>query len=288
MTELKFKRFTLNQRIEHIIFFTTFILLAYTGFPLKFPDEWWSRWMIDSVGGFDNRTLIHHVSGLIMIGVSIYHVVYHLLLEKPRFDVLFNLGDIKDFMQQMKYNLKLTDEHPKFGRYSWKQKFEYFGAGFGAVVMGFTGMLMMNPLESMKYFPLGFIQIANLFHTWEAVLASIAIFIGHFYDEHFTKFLNMSWLTGSIPEEEMKHEHAKEYECAMENYNRKKDLPTDRSGYALYNKHVAQNEPYNTTVNKVIGMLSKAVFSIIFAVICIWMLWISYNTLVEAIVTYIL
>lgn len=287
MTELKFKRFTLNQRIEHIIFFTTFILLAYTGFPLKFPDEWWSRWMIDSVGGFDNRTLIHHASGLIMIGVSIYHVVYHLLLEKPRFDVLFNFGDIKDFIQQMKYNLKFTDEHPKFGRYTWKQKFEYFGAGFGAVIMGFTGMLMMNPLESMKYFPLGFIQIANLFHTWEAVLASIAIFIGHFYDEHFTKFLNMSWLTGNIPEEEMKHEHDKEYEYVMDNYNRKKDIHTDRSESAL-NIYIAQNGPYSTMVNKVIGMLSKAVFTIIFMAICVWMLWISYNTLVEAVTTYIL
>jgi len=30
--------------------------------------------------------------------------------------------------------------HPKFGRYTWKQKVEYFGAGFGAVVMGFSGL----------------------------------------------------------------------------------------------------------------------------------------------------
>ena len=279
MSELQFKRFTLNQRIQHIIFFTTFILLAYTGFPLKFPDEWWSRLMIASVGGFDNRTLIHHASGLIMIGVSIYHVVYHLILEKPRYDVLFNFKDVKDFWQQTLYFLKISDEHPKFGRYSWKQKFEYFGGGFGAVVMGFTGMLMMSPLESMKYFPLGLVQIAGLFHTWEAVLASIAIFIGHFYDEHFGKFPNLSWLTGNIPEEEMKHEHPLEYEAAMSDYKTKNGI-----------KEIDRSKPTldNIVRYKLVIVLCKTVFTIFFMLVCIWMLWISYSTLMEAINHYII
>ena len=272
---IEFKRFTLNQRIQHIIFFTTFILLAYTGFPLKFPDEWWSRWMIASVGGFDNRTLIHHASGLLMIGVSIYHVVYHLLLEKPRYDVLFNLKDAKDFWQQIIYSLKISDEYPKFGRYTWKQKFEYFGGAFGAVVMGFTGMLMMNPLESMKYFPIGFIQIANLFHTWEAVLASVAIFIGHLYDEHLGKFPNMSWLTGKISEEEMKEEHPIEYEAAMENCKLEKDIKET-------------NRKDNKAIYKVIVALFKTMFTIFFLLVCIWMLWISYNTLMEAVNHYLI
>lgn len=278
MSELKFKRFTLNQRVQHIIFFMSFILLAYTGFPLKFPDELWSKWMIYSVGGFDNRTFIHHVSGFLMVGVSIYHVVYHAILEKPRYDILFNLKDVKDFWQQMLYFLKISNEHPKFGRYTWKQKFEYFGGGFGAVVMGFTGILMLNPFESMKYFPIGLIQIANLFHTWEAVLASIAIFIGHFYDEHFGKFPNLSWLTGNISEEEMKHEHKLEYETAIENYKVKNGI-----------KEIGNNELEldNITRNKLIMVFSKTIFTIIFLIVSIWMLWISYNTLMEAVEIYI-
>ncbi|MBU4075762.1 MAG: cytochrome b/b6 domain-containing protein [Euryarchaeota archaeon] len=271
MTDLIFRRFTLNQRIQHIIFFTTFILLAYTGFPLKFPDEWWAKMMIDSVGGFDNRTFIHHYSGLLMIGVSVYHVVFH-LLEKPRFDVLFNLQDLKDFTWQMRYYFRLTDEPPKFGRYAWKQKFEYFGAGFGAVVMGFTGLLMWQPFEAMKYFPLGVVQIANLVHTWEAVLASLAVFIGHFYDEHFTKFLNMSWITGNIPEEEMRHEHAREYEEVMKNQELRDEVTEISHGKG----------------NRLIMAFGKSVFTVIFIAITVWMLWISYMVLVEAINTYIL
>jgi len=271
MTELKFRRFTLNQRIQHIIFFATFILLAYTGFPLKFPDEWWAKWMIDSVGGFDNRTLIHHYSGLLMIGVSVYHVVFH-LIEKPRFDVLFNLQDLKDFKQQMRYYLRLTDQHPKFGRYTWKQKFEYFGAGFGAVVMGFTGLLMWKPFEAMQYFPIGVVQIANLFHTWEAVLASLAVFIGHFYDEHFGKFPNISWITGNISEEEMRNEHAIEYEAAMKDQEVKDEI----------------TETGHVSNPGLITVFAKLVFTIVFLVITVWMLWISYQVLVDAISIYIL
>ncbi|VVB85706.1 Prokaryotic cytochrome b561 [uncultured archaeon] len=276
MAELKFRRFTLNQRIEHIIFFTSFILLAYTGFPLKFPDVWWSKWMIASVGGFENRTLIHHFSGLVMIGVCAYHVVYHMVLEKVRPDILFSPKDIKDFTQQIRYFLRLTDEPPRFGRYTWKQKFEYFGAAVGAVIMGFTGILMWQPFEAMKYFPIGFVQIANLFHTWEAVLASLAIFIGHFYDEHFGKFLNLSWLTGNISEEEMRHEHPEEYEAVM--------------GDEVINKIETGNPVRNNSSAGTVMLFgfAKLVFTMVFLAICIWMLWISYHVLVEAVNTYIL
>ena len=276
MREIRFKRFTLNQRIEHIIFFATFILLAYTGFPLKFPDEWWSGWMIASVGGFDNRTLIHHYAGLVMIGVGAYHVVYH-LLEKPRFDILFSPKDIKDFLQQIRYSLRLTDEHPKHGRYTWKQKFEYFGAAFGALIMGFTGMLMWNPFEAMKYFPIGFIQIANLFHTWEAVLASLAVFVGHLYDEHFGKFPNVSWVTGNISEEEMRHEHPAEYEAIMG--DRELGIP----GVSV--PDVKRDSSAGSVM--ILG-IAKLLFTVFFLAVTVWMLWISYSVLVEAINTYLL
>jgi len=206
-----------------------------------------------------------------MIGVSVYHVVFH-LLEKPRFDVLFNLQDLKDFDQQMRYYLKLTDQHPKFGRYTWKQKFEYFGAGFGAVVMGFTGLLMWKPFEAMQYFPIGVVQIANLFHTWEAVLASLAVFIGHFYDEHFGKYPNLSWITGNISEEEMRHEHAREYEAAMKDQGDISDVTETGHGNGI----------------GLITLFSKMAFTVIFIAITVWMLWISYQVLFDAINTYLL
>jgi len=158
------------------------------------------------------------------------------------------------------------------GRYTWKQKFEYFGAGFGAVIMGFTGLLMWQPFEAMKYFPIGLVQIANLFHTWEAVLASIAVFIGHLYDEHFGKFPNLSWVTGNVPEDELRHEHPLEYEEAMK---------SQKIGNPENVEHKKNN-------NILIVGFAKLAFTVVFLAICVWMLWISYNVLVEAVRTYIL
>ncbi len=143
--------------------------------------------------------------------------------------------------------------------------------------MGFTGILMWHPFEAMKYFPIGVIQIANLFHTWEAVLASLAIFVGHFYDEHLGKFLNMSWLTGVIPEEEMRHEHPAEYEAIM-------------GGYALGKPEINVPEVRsNSSAGSIMIMgFAKLLFTIVFLAISVWMLWISYQVLVEAVSTYIL
>jgi hypothetical protein len=98
----------------------------------------------------------------------------------------------------------------------------------------------------------------------------------------------MSWLTDSIPEEEMKYEHAKEYEDVMNYYKINDGIYTDRSGQNLLNTlDICRAQVKPTVVNKAIGM-SKVVLTIIFMVICTWMLWISYNTLVQAIRTYIL
>jgi hypothetical protein len=143
---------------------------------------------------------------------------------------------------------------------------------------------MWQPFEAMKYLPIGFIQIANLFHTWEAVLASLAVFIGHFYDEHFDKFLNMSWLTGDISEEEMKHEHPAEYEIVM-NENR-----TNKTEYAksILTPLSNINNDNISNIKKVTKIFSKFIFTIIFLIISIWMLYISYKVLMEAVNTYIL
>ena len=144
--------------------------------------------------------------------------------------------------------------------------------------MGFTGILMMNPLESMKYFPLGMIQISGLLHTWEAVLASIAIFIGHLFDEHFAKYPNWSWLTGNVSEEEMKHEHSLEYEAAISDYKSKNCI-----------KEVIRDKSEESIVRyKVITVLSKTAFTMFFLIVCIWMLWISYNTLMDAVTHYVI
>ncbi len=220
MAERVFKRFTLNQLVQHWVMIGTFMILVVTGMPVKFPDTWWSPVIINMVGGFAMRTQIHHTAGLIMIGLGIYHVAYHLAIDKDPFlsrKVLPTVKDIKDFWQTIMYYLGKA-EHPRYERYSWKEKFDYWGAFWGMVMLCVTGLMLMFPFVVMNYVPFAYTQLALIVHTDEALLASLFIFIVHWWNVHFSPEvfpMSKAWITGTITEEQMKHEHALEYEEAM-------------------------------------------------------------------------
>lgn len=220
MGEIKFLRFTLNQRIQHIVMIISFIPLVITGMPVKFPDAWWSPIIIDLVGGFEMRTQIHHVSGIIMCILGAYHIVYvGYYLQKTRdLSMLPAPKDITDFIQLLKYYFGLSKEPPKYGKFSWKEKFDYWGAYWGMVIMCFSGIVLLYPFLAMKYIPLAYVQLALLVHTDEALLAALAIFIWHFWNVHLNPDvfpISTHFLTGTLSEEKMKHEHPLEYEEIM-------------------------------------------------------------------------
>ena len=56
--------------------------LVVTGMPVKFPDTWWSPVIIGLVGGFEMRTQIHHAAGITMVVLGVYHIVFHLFVDK--------------------------------------------------------------------------------------------------------------------------------------------------------------------------------------------------------------
>ena len=66
-------RMTTNQRWQHLILLTSFIILVITGFALKFPDSWFA----ELLGmGEHLRSIVHRVAGVVLIGAGIYHVFY--------------------------------------------------------------------------------------------------------------------------------------------------------------------------------------------------------------------
>ena len=55
---------------------TSFTLLVYTGFAMKFPEAWWAAPLIRWEGAFAIRGLIHRIAAIVMIALSFYHVIY--------------------------------------------------------------------------------------------------------------------------------------------------------------------------------------------------------------------
>jgi hypothetical protein len=85
------------------------------------------------------------------------------------------------------------------------------------LMIGSGAMLWLEEI-SLRFVPKYAIDIAGEVHSDEALLATLAIIIWHFYNVHFNpdKFpMNRTWLTGRITKEEMLHEHPLEYEELM-------------------------------------------------------------------------
>ena len=68
-----FQRFNLNERIQHIAMFSSFILCVLTGFPLKFPDVEILNSLFLLTGGPKGARIIHRIAAVVMMADFLYH-----------------------------------------------------------------------------------------------------------------------------------------------------------------------------------------------------------------------
>ncbi|HXG38657.1 MAG TPA: cytochrome b/b6 domain-containing protein, partial [Bacteroidota bacterium] len=212
-------RMTLSERLQHGTLAVSFILLVITGFMLRYPDAWWVIAIRNlSDGVFDLRSLIHRIAAVVMIGASLYHIYYVSFTQRGRQlikDLLPVLQDARDAIAVMKYNLGISKQKPRFGRFSYIEKSEYWALVWGTIVMALTGFVMwfdntfIGLLTKLGY------DIARTIHFYEAWLATLAIIVWHFYYVIFNPDvypMNFAWLTGYLTEAEMAEEHPLELE----------------------------------------------------------------------------
>lgn len=207
-----FVRFSLLQRIEHLVMLLSFSALGLTGLPQKFALNPLSVALVRLAGGVDNLRLIHHAAAIVMMFGATLHILaagYKIFVERRYMTMLPGLQDAKDAWASLRYNLGFQRHRPQMGRYTFEEKMEYWAFVWGAVVMGATGFLMWNPITATKFLPGEFIPAAKAAHGGEAVLAVLAIIIWHFYGVHFKHFNKAMW-TGRMTEEEMLREHPRE------------------------------------------------------------------------------
>ena len=212
-------RMTLNERFQHGTLMVSFILLVITGFMLRYPDAWWVetiRNLSDSV--FDLRSLIHRTAGVAMVAASLYHIYYVSFTTRGRDlirDLLPRLQDARDALAVVKYNLAFTKIKPKFGRFSYIEKSEYWALVWGTMLMAATGFIMWFDNTFMGLFgKLGW-DVARTIHFYEAWLATLAIVVWHVYYVIFNPDIypmNLAWVTGHLTETEMAEEHPLELE----------------------------------------------------------------------------
>ena len=207
-------RLTVHERLQHAVLALSFILLVLTGFMLRYPEAWWVVGIRSvSSSAFVARGLLHRLAGVVLITAGLWHLGYLGFTLKGRrlfLDLLPVWRDLTDPWKVLRYNLGFAPEKPKFDRFSYIEKAEYWALIWGTVLMGATGVILWFDNTSMGLLTkLGF-DISRTVHFYEAVLATLAILVWHFYFVIFNPDIypmNLAWLTGRVSEREMIEDH---------------------------------------------------------------------------------
>lgn len=231
-----FHRFSLNERIQHIILAVTVILLVLTGMPLRFHNAPWASYFYAVFGGIEYAPIVHRVAGSILLVLFVYHLYYlgrnilknGLLPMKHRGELtvmnvikLFltlpmmpNLKDLRDVRDLFKYLFFLSDQRPQGAKWTWKEKFDYWAPFWGMLIIGTSGLIMWNESLSARLFTGQIINYALIAHSDEALLAALFLFIWHWYNVHFSISvfpMGKAFLSGYLSEDLMIEEHYEHY-----------------------------------------------------------------------------
>jgi formate dehydrogenase gamma subunit len=221
-TEAVFIRFALRQRIEHSLLILSFTMLCVTGLPQRFVDAAWAQGLISLMGGLDTVRSLHHLFGIMLVFEGVYHIIvaiYELLFAPSKPTAMFpRPQDVKDALRQVAHLAGMKAERPRFGRYDFRHKLEYWSVVWGTLLMGVTGLILLFPIVATTFLPGAVVTASKVAHSYEALLAFLAIALWHLYNIHFTAEtfpMDTSIFTGRVSAEKMREEHPLEYEQLM-------------------------------------------------------------------------
>ena len=247
-------RLSREHRIQHFCVFTSVIMLAITGFPIKFHDAPWALQLNQALGGMEITRVIHRICGIVFFGTLVVHVI--LLVKKTLcrrkqgksldlkfFYMLPDLQDLRDLIGDLKYWFFLSEDKPPKRRFDYAGKFEYLAIYWGCPLVFFTGIFMWFKEFMFEvnwpiigYLPGWLLNVARIAHGAEAVLAVIVVIVAHWYIVHWgadTFPARWTWLNGTMPAELMEEEHLLEYERLID----EKSKETGSAGTSKEGEH---------------------------------------------------
>ncbi len=205
------------ERVQHAVLALPFLTLVWTGFALKYPDQWWARPLLSMEGTYPVRSLIHRIAAGVFMAVTLTHLVSLMVSRKLREhwkEMLPTTNDPREALSNFAYNLGLGSEPPGRSSHSYVEKAEYWAVVWGAAIMISTGLLLWANNLVLRLLPKSWLDVATSIHFYEAVLATLAIVVWHFYTAIFDPDvypLDTAFLTGITVR---KRERSREREAA--------------------------------------------------------------------------
>ena len=202
-------RFTLGQRIEHMVLILSFTGLAITGLAQTYYDTALGDFILALFGGLASMRSIHHLFAFVFGIQSVYHLasfVYERFVFMRPSRMMPNLTDAGDFFNVLALNLGLSKKHPRFDRYNFEEKAVYWIVVLGAGIMGISGLMQWFPIQVTEFLPGWVIPVARTIHRLQAILTVLMILVWHTY-QTIIRTRNTSIFTGLISLEQMQEDH---------------------------------------------------------------------------------
>jgi cytochrome b subunit of formate dehydrogenase len=190
------------ERFQHALLALSFFALVWTGFALKYPDQIWARPLVAMEEWMPVRGIAHRTAGVIMILVSLLHVFLLATRRDLRAHWLHLLPrwrDVSEATRMFAYNIGLSSTRPVLSSHSYIEKAEYWAVVWGTGLMAITGALLWANNWMLAWLPKVWLDFLITVHLYEAILATLAIAVWHFYGVIFDPDvypLDTAWLTG--------------------------------------------------------------------------------------------
>jgi len=203
-------RMNLLARIQHGLLASSFIYLVLTGFALKYPDTW-----VGYVFGASEpiRRIGHRSAAVVMIALSVFHLFFLAFTRDGRKfvkDMWPERKDIFDVFVNIHHFRSSKKPRPQFKRFGYAEKAEYWALVWGTIVMAGTGLMLWAKMWVTHWLPRWAVDVATTVHLYEAILATLAIIVWHFYFVIFDPDiypLNWAWFDGRVNREHYHEEH---------------------------------------------------------------------------------
>jgi formate dehydrogenase gamma subunit len=227
-------RMNLWFRIAHWGVMLSFPTLVFTGFALKYPDSWWTAPFLLWGKHEAFRGQLHRTAAVVLIAATLYHFLHLALNRRDRVflqAMVPKLKDATDLIGVLLYNLGARKEEPRFAKFNYAEKLEYWAFLWGTAVMGLSGFYLWFNNFALRHFPKWTTDAATAVHWYEALLATFSILLWHFYMVIFDPLvypMDTAWLNGKVSADHYRHTRP-EYLRALEKAETVEPAPESQS-----------------------------------------------------------
>lgn len=195
-------RMSLPLRIAHGLVLASVTVLVWSGFALTYPGHWWASPLLAWEGTVTLRGWVHRGAAIVLLSACAFHLV-HLAVDRRARACIAAMrptrDDARELRERLRWYLGLRADMPRSPALGYAEKIEYLALAWGTVVMAVTGFILWFSTWSLTYLPAWVRDLATVVHFYEAVLATLAIVVWHFYFVIFDPLvypMDTTWITG--------------------------------------------------------------------------------------------